>query len=346
VTTGLVVTGLSARHGRSEVLTDVSLSVPDQALACVLGPSGCGKTTLLRAVAGFHRPTAGSIQLRDRLLDDSRTQVSADQRRIGYIPQEVALFPHLSVRDNVAFGLRRGHRPERVADLLKLTDLMAYADRYPHQLSGGQQQRVAIARALAPAPELLLLDEPFSALDASLRGRVRAEVVDLLRAANTTAVLVTHDANEALAFADQITVLEEGKVGQSGDPGTLYRCPASAAVARSLGDANLLPAQLSAQSALTPLGRLRVHSHSAASNASMVLVRPRQLVVSGDADFGAGTEAAAARVTRVSFQGSDFRLELDLAGCSESLIAHSTEPVGVGCSVYLTVRGDVHAIAG
>jgi iron(III) transport system ATP-binding protein len=339
MTAGLVVSGLSARHGRSEVLSDVSLSVPDQTLACVLGPSGCGKTTLLRAVAGFHRPAAGSIRLRDRLLDDSRTQISADRRRVGYIPQEVALFPHLSVRDNVAFGLRRLNRAERVADLLELTDLLGYADRFPHQLSGGQQQRVAIARALAPAPELLLLDEPFSALDASLRGRVRAEVVEVLRASKTTAVLVTHDANEALAFADQITVLEKGRIGQTGEPATLYDCPASIAVARSLGDANLLPAQVLPRSAITPLGALAVHPHPSVASASTVLVRPRQLDVS--ADPGGGT---AARVARVSFQGSDFRLELEVAGCPEPLIAQCTSSVQVGHSVYLTVRGEVHPI--
>jgi iron(III) transport system ATP-binding protein len=347
VNAGLVVTELSASHGRAVVLADVDLVVPDQSLACILGPSGCGKTTLLRAVAGFHRPASGQIRLHGRLLDEGGlTKVSAQHRRIGYIPQEVALFPHLKVHENVAFGVRRGRRADRVRELLKLTHLAEYAERYPHQLSGGQQQRVAIARALAPSPELLLLDEPFSALDASLRGRVRAEIVDLLRATGTTAVLVTHDASEALAFADQITVLEEGRVRQTGDPAWLHDCPADAVVARALGEANLLPAQLTDRSALTPLGRLELHEHAAEEHAnalSTVLIRPRQLAVSA-VGSGAAPGAAAARVTRTSFQGEDRRLELEVAGFDQPLIAYSPELFEVGRDVYLTVAGQVHPL--
>jgi iron(III) transport system ATP-binding protein len=347
VNAGLVVTELSASHGRAVVLADVDLVVPDQSLACILGPSGCGKTTLLRAVAGFHRPAFGQIRLHGRLLDEGGlTKVAAQHRRIGYIPQEVALFPHLKVHENVAFGLRRGRRADRVRELLELTDLVEYAERYPHQLSGGQQQRVAIARALAPSPELLLLDEPFSALDASLRGRVRAEIVDLLRATGTTAVLVTHDASEALAFADQITVLEEGRVRQTGDAAWLHDCPADAVVARALGEANLLPAQLTDRSAATPLGRLELHEHASGERSaalSTVLIRPRQLAVSA-VGSGAAPGATAARVSRTSFQGEDRRLELEVAGCDQPLIAYSPELFDVGHDVYLTVAGQVHPL--
>ncbi len=212
------------------VLAGVNLSVPAGSLVAVLGLSGCGKTTLLRAIAGFERVQRGRIALGTRTLDDGhRVYVAPERRGIGYVPQEGALFPNLSVRANVAFGLSRAQRRTNVVDeLLELVGLVPLARRFPHQLSGGEQQRVALARALARRPEVLLLDEPFSSLDASLRATVREEVSALLRSRGATTVLVTHDQEEALSLADSVAVLRDGVIVQQGTPAELYSTPVDA----------------------------------------------------------------------------------------------------------------------
>ncbi|SDJ37078.1 iron(III) transport system ATP-binding protein [Frankineae bacterium MT45] len=341
---GLLVTSLAASHGEQLVLRHVDLRVPQRALACILGPSGCGKTTLLRAIAGFHVPSSGTITLNDRVLDTaSGTHLPAEKRRIGYIPQDVGLFPHLTVRGNIAFGLRRGDRSgreRRLVELMELTDLNGLSRRYPHELSGGQQQRVAIARALAADPELLLLDEPFSALDSHLRARVRAEVVDLLRATGTTAVMVTHDAAEALAFADLITVMEQGRVLQSGTPQQLHDQPTSATVARALGEANVLAATWAPQGALTCLGSMSLTAGPPQAPFE-VLIRPRQLSVEAIAD---GADAVA-EVRRSSFQGEDHRLELTAKSSGDTLVAYSRTPFTIGAGVAVSVAGPVHPMS-
>lgn len=340
--TGLLVSNLRADHGSTPVLHGVNLDVPSRALACILGSSGCGKTTLLRVIAGFHRPTAGRVELNGRTLDGPPHQhMAAERRKVGYIPQDIALFPHLSVAANIGFGLPRARRSQKVAELLELTDLAPYANRHPHQLSGGQQQRVALARALAPEPDLLLLDEPFSALDARLRGRVRSDVADLLRATGTTAILVTHDADEALAFADLITVMSAGEVLQTGTPEYLHHCPGSAAVARALGDANILEATIDADSAKTALGCLPVRaSASAADPATSVLIRPRQLQVLAQP----AEDSTPARVLRCTFHGADHRLELDVTGTEHPLIAYATDASPLGTTVHLRVSGYAHPL--
>ena len=229
-------------HGKP-VLQGVNLSVPAGTLVAVLGLSGCGKTTLLRAIAGFERAQRGRIALGTRTLDDGRRYVPPERRGIGYVPQEGALFPNLNVRANVAFGLSRAERRTSIVDeLLELVGLMPLARRFPHQLSGGEQQRVALARALARRPEVILLDEPFSSLDASLRVTVREEVSALLRRQGATTMLVTHDQEEALSLADTVAVLRDGVIVQQGTPAELYSRPVDARLAGFLGEANLLEA--------------------------------------------------------------------------------------------------------
>jgi iron(III) transport system ATP-binding protein len=342
---GLLVSGLRAAHGRTTVLHGVDLVVPEHCLGAIVGPSGCGKTTLLRAIAGFHEPSDGRIELAGRLLNGAGTHVPAQQRRVGYIPQEIALFSHLTVAANIGFGLARGQRRQKVEEMLELIALTGYADRRPHQLSGGQQQRVALARALAPEPDLLLLDEPFSALDADLRGRVRRDVADLLRRTHTTAVLVTHDAAEAMAFADVITIMSEGRVVQSGTPPQLYAQPVDAGVARALGEANLLPATaVGPAQATTALGIIPIKTPAAhpavASGEPMVLLRPRQLHAVAEPDAA----STAVKVLSAQFAGEDYRLEVAVPGYSRPLIVRASQGYDPGATVHLKVLGTGHLL--
>jgi iron(III) transport system ATP-binding protein len=227
----------------------------------VLGLSGSGKTTLLRVIAGFERAEDGLVSLGSKTLDDGHTYVPPERRGIGYVPQEGALFPHLTVSKNVAFGLSREERKgDAVEELLQMVGLASLAHRYPHQLSGGEQQRVALARALARKPEVLLLDEPFSSLDASLRTRVREEVHALLRAQGVTTVLVTHDQEEALSLADTVAVLREGTIVQGGTPDQLYTRPVDVRLAQFLGAVNLIDADFEPGTARTALGPLALRS--------------------------------------------------------------------------------------
>ena len=223
----VAVTGLHKAFGAHPVLTGVDLEVPAGSLTAILGPSGSGKTTLLRLMAGFERLDVGTIVIGDVLVDSPGGYVAPERRRIGYVPQEGNLFPHLTVAGNVGFGLtareRRGGKGVKVDAMLEKVGLAGFGRRYPHQLSGGQQQRVALARALAIEPAVVLLDEPFASLDASLRVGLRADVQEIFRRAGTTAVLVTHDQDEALSTADRVAVLRDGKIAQCAPPEDLYR---------------------------------------------------------------------------------------------------------------------------
>jgi iron(III) transport system ATP-binding protein len=243
--TALTVAGLRKSFPGTEVLRGVDLRAESGSQTAILGASGAGKTTLLRIIAGFEAAGSGTVSLDDAVVEDGSRRVPPERRRIGYVPQDGALFPHLTVRANAAFALPRGQRRgPRVQEILDLVGLAGLAHRYPHELSGGQQQRVAIARALASEPRLVLLDEPFASLDAALRSRVRAEVLGVLRAAGTTAVLVTHDQDEALSSADHVVVLRDGAVTQAGSPREVYQCPADPWTASFVGTANLLPGTL------------------------------------------------------------------------------------------------------
>jgi iron(III) transport system ATP-binding protein len=279
---GLVISGLSKAFGDLPVLTGLDLAVPDGSLTAILGPSGSGKTTLLRVVAGFEVADRGTVTIGGV----EATTLPPDARRVGYVPQEGALFPHLTAERNVAFGVdRRRRRTGVVHDLLDLVGMGGMGRRYPHELSGGQQQRVALARALAVQPRLVLLDEPFSALDAGLRASVRADVAAILRRAGATALLVTHDQDEALSWADHVAVIRDGRIGQFGTPQDVYTKPEDPELAQFLGDANLVPGVVDGGSVRTALGLLAVdgplpltgHAADCGGNRVVVLVRPEQL---------------------------------------------------------------------
>ncbi|MDX6601353.1 MAG: iron(III) transport system ATP-binding protein [Solirubrobacterales bacterium] len=341
--TSLSVIGLSKAFGDSPVLLDLNLEVPTGSLTAVLGPSGCGKTTLLRLLGGFEHADGGSIRLGERVLCDEGAHLAPERRAIGFVPQEGALFPHLDVAANVGFGLPRAvRRSGRVEELLQLVGLQGLAKRFPHQLSGGQQQRVALARALAPEPGLVLLDEPFDALDAGLRAQVRGEVREVLRAAGATALLVTHDQEEALSLADTVAVMRGGRIVQAADPQTLYRDPVDAEVARFVGEAVLLEGRLDGDYAETLLGRLPTRGADAADGASAtVMLRPEQILCHG-LGLAADAERPCGRVLSTSFYGHDAtaRIALDDPDCRE-IIARAAGHLlpQAGDEVTITVEG-------
>ena len=320
------------------VLTGLDLDVPVGSLVALLGPSGCGKTTLLRLVAGFEPADGGSIEVDGRTVDGPGGSVPPERRRVGVVPQEGALFPHLSVAANVGFGLPRAERRgARVEEVLELVGLAGLGARRPHELSGGQQQRVAVARALAPAPALVLLDEPFSALDAGLRANVRAEVRASLRAAGASAVLVTHDQQEALSIADVVAVMRDGRVVQAAEPWELYSRPADVGVATFIGEAVVLDGDGRGGRATTPLGTLVLETPH--EGPVVVVVRPEQLEVA-PADLPAVDALVVDRV----FYGHDALLRLQLPGgiAATARTAGSALPAA-GSSVQVGVRGRVVA---
>jgi len=345
----LAVDDLWKGYGSRPVLEGVELQVPAGSLTAVLGLSGCGKTTLLRVIAGFERAERGSVALAGATLDDGRTYLPPEKRGIGYVPQEGALFPHLSVEANVGFALsraeRRGHA---VAELLEMVGIAALATRLPAQLSGGEQQRVALARALARRPQALLLDEPFSSLDASLRVRVREEVHALLRGQGVTTVLVTHDQEEALSLADSVAVLRDGTIVQQGNPTELYERPADEPLARFLGAVNVLDASFDGATALTSLGALALREAPAlgAAAAGAVIVRPEQLEV---LELGPDTPTAPTgldgRVEQCRYYGHDALLHIrpEQPGDAPVLLArvHGEHALPVGARVRVGARGPV-----
>jgi iron(III) transport system ATP-binding protein len=295
----LEVHGLTKAFGGVLALDHVDLQVPAGSITAVVGPSGSGKTTLLRLIAGFERPDEGTVAVGDTVVAGDGRLVAPERRRVAIVPQEGALFPHLSVAANVAFGLPRGRRKgSRVTECLALVGLAGYERRRPDQLSGGQQQRVALARALAPHPSLIMLDEPFSALDAALRPQIRAEVVAALRADGATAVVVTHDRDEALQMADQVVVLLDGRVAQAADPATLYRSPASAEVAAFIGPGEVVSGRRHGSTVHTADGDLPVDIASRAPDGPVdVVLRPEPVLVypPTDAPDGEGTRSAESR---------------------------------------------------
>jgi iron(III) transport system ATP-binding protein len=337
----LTVKDLTKSFATTPVLTGVDLHVPSGSFTALLGPSGCGKTTLLRLIAGFDDPDSGTVALGDRVVAGAGRGVAARRRGIGFVPQEGGLFPHLSVAGNISFGLPRRQRRDggRVRDLLALVGLDAdLADRSPHQLSGGQQQRVALARALAPEPSLVLLDEPFSSLDAALREETRLAVSRALAATGATAVLVTHDQAEALSMADQVAVLRGGRLVQRTDPRTLYRRPGDLDVATFVGEAVVLDADLRDGRAHCVLGALPYEQASAGTapeGRARILLRPEQLRLSAP-----DTGTTAARVRSVDFYGHDSRVWLDLpGGGTVSARLEGADLPGAGDDVSISVRG-------
>jgi iron(III) transport system ATP-binding protein len=349
----LTVTDLWKGYSGQPVLKGVELDVPAGSLTAVLGLSGCGKTTLLRVIAGFERAERGRVSLGAKTLDDGHTYVPPERRGIGYVPQEGALFPHLTVKKNVGFGLSREERKGgAVAELLEMVGLASLADRYPHQLSGGEQQRVALARALARRPEVLLLDEPFSSLDASLRTRVREEVHALLRAQGVTTVLVTHDQEEALSLADTVAVLREGTIVQGGTPEGLYMRPVDVGLAQFLGAVNLIDADFEPGTARTALGPLALRLDPGAQNAAsapstgrgVVMVRPEQLEVRPQGESVA--DGLAGKVEQCRYYGHDalLHIRLDELGAGKQVLlarVGGEQALPAGTQVLLAAHGPV-----
>jgi len=282
----LLLSGVTASYSGHEVLHGIDLAVRRGGITAIVGASGSGKTTLLRVIAGFARPDGGEISLGDVQVAGPGTWVPAHRRGIGYVTQDGGLFPHLTVARNIAFGLEhlpRGERRDRVAALLDLVALpREFADRRPDQLSGGQQQRVAIARALAREPQLMLLDEPFSALDTGLRSATRQAVSAILAEAGTTAILVTHDQSEALSFADQVAVMRDGDLVQTGHPFVVYTRPVDRGVAEFLGEAIVLDAWLDGSLASCALGYIPVRNPPVQGHVKLML-RPEQVQIVADA---------------------------------------------------------------
>lgn len=276
--TALRTLALTKRFADVVAVDEVDLDVREGEFLAVLGPSGCGKTTLLRLVAGFERPDAGGIEIGGRVVAGPRSNTPPEQRRVGMVFQESALFPHLDAAGNIGFGLAHRGRDERVAEMVALVGLAGLQRRMPHELSGGQQQRVALARALAPDPALILLDEPFSSLDATLRSQLRLEVREILRSAGATVLFVTHDQDEALEISDRVAVMRAGRIEQVSTPDDLYLRPVNRFVAGFVGDANLLPGEVRHGEVQTLVGRFRAGDGSLAEGArAEVLLRPEQL---------------------------------------------------------------------
>lgn len=318
------IRGVRKRFGSTTALDGVDLDVDSGSLLAVLGPSGCGKTTLLRCIAGFERIDNGLVQLGGSVVAGPGQHLPSHRRQVAVVPQDGALFPHLSVAGNVGFGLPRPGRSTRVSQCLELVGLGGYERRMPHQLSGGQQQRVAVARALAPRPPLVLLDEPFSALDAALRADLRRDVRQALQEDGATALLVTHDQNEALSMADQVAVMRAGRILQSAPATEVYRRPSDPWVAQFVGEAMLLPATRSgAGRARCSLGEIDLlASAGAAPEPEMaserpirVLLRPEQLMVVTAGEAGIDTT-----VTAIAYHGHDALVSVMLPDGTPGLV--------------------------
>jgi iron(III) transport system ATP-binding protein len=325
------VRGLSKSFGAIEAVRELNLEIERGELMAVLGPSGCGKTTLLRVIAGFEQPDAGCVVVSDEVVAGPGRIIPPEKRRVGMVFQDYALFPHLSVEGNVAFGLTNRPREERDAltrRTLELVGLQHKTRCNVHELSGGERQRVALARALAPEPELVLLDEPFSSLDASLRGGLRREVELILRDAEATALLVTHDQEEALSLADRLAVMRDGEIVQVGPPVQVYGEPATRWAAQFVGEVNVLSGVARGGGVETELGVFDLRGP--ASGSVHVAVRPEQLELRAD---GNGNAEVVAR----EFRGHDVLYRLRHEGGKTLLVQlPSLELHEVGDSVFVS----------
>lgn len=305
----LTLSHLACGYGGSTIVSDLSLSLESGEIGCLLGPSGCGKTTTLRAIAGFEPVMQGEIRLADQVISRAGFTLAPERREIGMVFQDYALFPHLNVGDNIAFGIRKHPERERiVGELMALVKLEQLAKRYPHELSGGQQQRVALARALAPSPRLLLMDEPFSNLDVELRRSLSSEVRDILKARGTSAILVTHDQEEAFAVSDKVGVFQHGHLEQWDTPGHLYQTPATPFVATFVGQGFFIPGRAAdAESIQTELGVVRARNKAFKEGDELrVLLRPDDILYSP-------ASTLTAQVVNQVFLGASTRYQLALA---------------------------------
>ena len=321
-------TGLTKSFGDIQALDQVDLAVEQGQLLALLGPSGCGKTTALRLIAGFEVPDAGTVEIGQRVVSGPGMFLPPEKRRVGMVFQDYALFPHLGVMNNIAYGLpRRSARAERVKEVMSLAGLTGLERRMPHELSGGQQRRVALARALAPEPDTLLLDEPFSNLDAALRSQVRQETRDILKASGATAVFVTHSREEALLMGDVIAVMRQGRVEQVATPERIFHAPATRFVASFMGLADFLPARFSDGALWTELGCTPVPKGLASRGDVEVMVRPDDVTLRP-------SETGQGLVVERTFQGAFYLYRVALpSGVTVHCLGPHMELYAVGARV-------------
>lgn len=333
----LVLNQLAVAYGNVTVVRDVSLALDKGQIGCLVGPSGCGKTTLLRAIAGFEQVAVGNIRLQDQVVSSSEQSLNPEQRQVGMVFQDFALFPHLTVADNIAFGLSRlskAARTEKVTKLLELVGLPDFGNRYIHQLSGGQQQRVALARALAPEPKVLLLDEPFSSLDTELREGLARDIRRILKQLQITAIMVTHDQFEAFTMGDMIGVMSQGQLQQWATPYDLYHKPANRAVADFIGRGVLLPATVETGNKITSCFGVFSPPHLKETTVGEqldILVRPDDIVHDDDSPV-------RATVTEKSFRGAHILYELLLQSGERVLclaLSHHDHAIGEQIGIRL-----------
>lgn len=336
----LQVQGVSKSFGDTVAVSEASFDVARGEIVALLGPSGCGKTTTLRVLAGFEQPDEGVVLINGEPAVDDTVWRPPERRRIGMVPQDFALFPHTSVADNIAFGLRHGHRAwwtrplrrlrrveplPRVQELLELVGLDGFGERFPHELSGGEAQRVALARALAPQPAAVLLDEPFSNLDQNLRASLRLAMRNILKAANTAAVFVTHDREEALSLADRVAVMRDGRIEQIGAPDDIYYRPGTRFIGTFVGDANILPGRRVRSGAETELGFVVLANQPAVEGSDTfdILLRPEQLALKPTDP----NDPSSARVISSEYYGHDQVVRVRLPSGAEVETRLRTEVV-------------------
>jgi len=334
----LAISALRHAYGSNEVIKDLSLTLNKGTIGCLLGASGCGKTTVLRCIAGFDPVQAGEISLNGQIVSRRGVRLPTEARHVGMVFQDYALFPHLKVAENIAFGLRGGDRAaraRRVDEVLEIVRLPGVRDQYPDELSGGQQQRIALARALAPRPDLLLLDEPFSNLDVDFRAKLTVEVREILKQQNTTAILVTHDQNEAFSLADEIGIMRDGAIEQWDTPYRLYHEPVSRYVADFVGQGVFLPGTVLADARIRlELGVFQADTSDWPQGTEVdVLLRPDD-ILHDDAS------PLQARVLHKAFRGAQFlyTLQLPAGGHVMSLVpSHHNHAIGERIGIRLEI---------
>lgn len=336
--TTLALSKISKSFGAEPVLTNLSLEISNGEFVAVLGSSGSGKTTLLRLIAGFDDPDRGEISISGKTVAGKNIFVPAEARKVGYVPQDAALFPHLSVSENIAFGLRgltKLARTARVRELLKLVSMDEFENQSATSLSGGQKHRIALARALAPEPELILLDEPFAALDAELRTRIRDEIKQVLDNVSSTTILVTHDQEEALSIADRVALLRDGNFAQVGNPREIYSEPVDLGVATFLGDSVIIDGVVHADKVQTSLGQLTLLNSAKEGSVGKVAIRPENFYLQPDLN---GDSIVVGR----QFFGHDAVVEVKTP--KQLIRARSSGPFApeVGMKVTVWVRGAVN----